>query len=290
MSSATPPAAPPASAAPATPAQPTESGAAPSLSYLDRLFGLHGKVAVVTGSTGGLGRAMAKGLAQAGATVVINGRSAERTARAAAELAAESGGGRFVPVAADVGKQEEAEHLVRTTVQQCGRLDILVNNAGVNLEEASFEGHSLADWRSVQQANVEGPLNLTRAALPHLKLAPAGRIIMLSSIAGHVGTPNNVMYSMTKGAVAQLTRSLTAELADQCPTLTVNSISPGVFATPMNSKFDSGPARDAVLSAIPVKRLAEPEELVTAVLYLASPASSYATGSDVLVDGGYVAP
>ena len=141
--------------------------------------------------------------------------------------------------------------------------------------------------------NVNSSRNLTKAALPFLKLSPAGRIINLSSIGGHVGLNHNVLYSMTKASMLLFTQSLAAELASATgPTsrITVNSVSPGVFATPMNAKFEEGnPAREEILRHIPVGRLGQPEELVGVVLYLASGAASYTTGADFKVDGGYCA-
>jgi NAD(P)-dependent dehydrogenase (short-subunit alcohol dehydrogenase family) len=253
------------------------------------LFGLAGKVIVVSGSTCGLGYAIAKSLLQAGATVVINGRVDDRVVAARDSIYLETGvTSGLVCCAADVSVELEAKELVAKVVVEHGKIDAIINNAGINLMERSFADSSIQDWERLSSANLHGPVNLTLAALPYLKQVPAGRIINLASIAGHVGMVNNTFYSMTKAAMLSFTKSLALELAGT--SITVNSISPGVFATPMNAKFAQGTARhDDIVKQIPAGRLGLPHELAGVVVYLCSSASSYTTGADFLVDGGYSA-
>jgi NAD(P)-dependent dehydrogenase (short-subunit alcohol dehydrogenase family) len=257
--------------------------------FVNALFGLQGKVAIVSGSTAGLGYAMAKALLQSGANVVVNGRSEERAVSARDNMYTETGRtDGLLAVAGDMSVLDEAKAVVDRTVQRFGRIDIIVNNAGVNLLEKAFEESSTEDWEHVSAVNIMGPINLTKAALPFLKQSSAGRVINVASIAGHVGMTNNTLYSMTKAAMLLFTRSLSAELAST--SVTVNSISPGVFVTPMNAKFEAGTARHSeILKLIPAGRMGRAEELAGIVVYLASGASSYTNGADFLVDGGFIA-
>lgn len=258
------------------------------MSYLDRLFGLDGKVFIVTGSTSGLGKAMAEGLFRSGANVVINGRSQDRSQACVDEIYARGGqGGNLLAVKGDMSVVSDVETMVQLTISTFGKLDGIVNNAGINLPEDTFTNHTLDDWNNIAGVNMAGPLNLTRACLPYIKMSNAGRIINISSIGGHVGLPQNVMYTVTKGGMRLFTKSLAAELAET--TITVNSISPGVMATPMNAKFEEETARQKVLQSIPANKMGSPEDLVGAVIYLASNASSYTTGTDLCVDGAYTA-
>lgn len=284
--------------------------------FLNGLFGLHGRVAIVSGSTGGLGQGIALALFQAGANVVINGRTQTRAILSREEIYLKtSRNSGLLALEGDMSSPTDAKHVVDQTIAEFGRIDIIVNNAGVNLPEKPFEVSTLEDWEHLSAANISGPVNLTKAALPYLKQSSAGRIINVSSIAGHVGMPCNTMYSMTKASMLLFTKSLSVELQQMSylhPTndtlnatsntlngfhhhhsrnhITVNSISPGVFATPMNAKFELGTAaRAEILRHIPMGRLGEAHELVGIVVYLASSASAYTTGADFLVDGGYCA-
>eukprot|EP00429_Kryptoperidinium_foliaceum_P087874 CAMPEP_0176184338 /NCGR_PEP_ID=MMETSP0121_2-20121125/765_1 /TAXON_ID=160619 /ORGANISM="Kryptoperidinium foliaceum, Strain CCMP 1326" /LENGTH=265 /DNA_ID=CAMNT_0017522713 /DNA_START=13 /DNA_END=810 /DNA_ORIENTATION=- len=256
--------------------------------FINQMFGLQGKVAIVTGSTGGLGYAMAKSLLQSGATVVINGRTEDRIIASRDSLYAETGKtSGVIGIRGDMSILEDAKTLVEKTIEATGRIDIIVNNAGINLTEGPFERSTLADWQKISAVNCGGPINLTNAALPYLKQSPAGRVINLTSIGAHTGLPNNTLYTMTKGAMLMFTKSLASELGNT--NVRVNSISPGVFTTPMNAKFSEDTAKqDAVVQQIPMGRMGLPGELGGIVVYLASEAATYTHGADFSVDGGFL--
>jgi NAD(P)-dependent dehydrogenase (short-subunit alcohol dehydrogenase family) len=267
--------------------------------FLTSFIGLEGKVALVTGSTSGLGRAIAETLLQAGCKVVINGRNPERTQKAVEEILAVTGtndddaSAMVLAAAGDTSDPKAAKAIVEKIQSKHGRLDILVNNAGINLPEGSFEDqYSSEQWEKISRVNIQGPMNLSHAALALLKKSPAGRLINVSSMIGHVGDAKNPLYTMTKSAILTFTKSLAVDLAGKpdSQNMTVNSISPGVFSTDMNAKFIQDPeALAKVENSIPMRRLGQPKELAGAVLYLASDAASYTMGSDILVDGGFVA-
>ena len=196
--------------------------------------------------------------------------------------------------AGDTSDPAAAKAIVDKINSTFGRLDMLVNNAGINLPEGSFqEQYSPENWQKISRVNMEGPMNMTHEALHLIKTSsPSGRIINVSSMIGHVGDARNPLYTMTKASMLMFTKSLAVDLARNPDSqhVTVNSISPGIFETEMNSKFTSDEqALKDVESGIPMKRLGQPKELAGAVLYLASDAASYTTGTDILVDGGFVA-
>jgi len=259
---------------------------------LNSFFGMEGKVALVTGSTAGLGRSIVETLCQAGCTVLVNGRSEERTDKACQEIIAKFGKDPSCVISApgDTSKPEEVKQIIETIkASSNGKLDILINNAGINLPEAKFEDQYSEDqWNKISKVNISGPLNMTHAALVLLKQSKAGRIINMSSMIAHVGSPTNNLYTMTKSAMLLFTKSLAAQLA--MTKITVNSISPGAFKTDMNAKFTQDEkALKEIESSIPMGRMGDPQELAGAVLFTASDAASYMTGSDICVDGGFVA-
>jgi NAD(P)-dependent dehydrogenase (short-subunit alcohol dehydrogenase family) len=218
--------------------------------------------------------------------VVITGRTHDDVAARAALIAAETGG-EVVGVAGDVSSDEGVEASVGAVVDAFGGLDILVNNAGINVrglisevDRAGFE-ESLA-------VNLTGPWMLCKAAEPHLKASAAGRVINVSSTFGLVAAPARSAYATTKGALIQLTRVLALEWAADA--VTVNAIAPGPFLTEMNLPFqDTAHAVRVISQEVAMQRWGELHEIQGAVLYLASDASSYVTGSVLVVDGGWTA-
>ena len=248
-----------------------------------KLFSLEGKVAIVTGGSKGLGLEMARGLAAAGADVTITSRHAEEVEAAAAEIRQETGR-RILAVEADVAIAADVDRMVERTLRELGQLDILVNNAGINLHGFVHE-QSEEDWNKVLQTDLTGPMLCTRAATRHMIPRRSGRIINISSIFGLVGYPKRGPYCAAKGALVNMTHCYAVELAQYG--ITVNCVCPGPFDTPLTQRLLPGPAREEFTRRIPMGRWGRPEELLGAVIYLASNAASFTTGAVLTVDGGW---
>ena len=240
--------------------------------YLEQKFGLHGKVALVTGSSRGLGRAMAQALGQAGADVIVNGRDAQNLAPVVGEISALRPGAKVHAIAADLANRAAVARLIDDAIAWQGRLDILVNNAGIIRRTPAAE-HSDADWDAVMRVNLDGVFTACRAAGRHMLDRGSGRIINVASLLTFFGGITVPGYAASKGAVGQLTKALSNEWAGRG--VNVNAIQ----ADPVRSK--------EILTRIPANRWGEPSDLEGAVIFLASAASDYLSGHVLAVDGGW---
>lgn len=245
---------------------------------------LQGKIALVTGSTSGIGRAIATGYAAEGATVVVHGRDKERADAVVDGIT--SAGGRAAAVLADLTRPGEAERLVRSVLDSHGGVDVVVNNAGVmSMGTAEQVTEDIVD--EVLAVNFKAPLFVTRAALPSLA-ERGGSVINITTAGAHRGAPGGAVYAAAKAALHLLTVSWAAEFAPQG--VRVNELIPGATRTPMMAPLLDAPEVQAMLAQrIPVGRVAEPEDLVGAAVFLASVEAGYVTGAVLAVDGGFLA-
>jgi NAD(P)-dependent dehydrogenase (short-subunit alcohol dehydrogenase family) len=249
------------------------------------IFRLDGKVALVTGGSRGLGKAMARGLAEAGADIIISSRH-EKELRASLEDILKETGRRGIVIPADMSRREEAGRLARTALEQMGRVDILVNNAGTNKPQPIDEITDDA-WNNVLEINLSSVMALTRALVPQMKERRWGRIIHISSIMGFVSKEKRGLYSATKSALLGLARGSALDLGAYG--ITVNCIAPGPFLTELPASLLSDAEKKAFAERTAIGRWGDPKELVGAALLLASEAGSYITGTALVVDGGYLA-
>jgi NAD(P)-dependent dehydrogenase (short-subunit alcohol dehydrogenase family) len=252
---------------------------------LDR-FRLDGKVALITGGARGLGRTMAVALAQAGASLALAGRSKDACQNAADEVVAATG--RTVRAfAADVTRIADIEQLASDVERELGPVDILVNNAGINIR-GPIQQLTEADWDAVIDTNLKGPFLCARAFGPKMVSRGWGRVINLGSVLGVIALPGRAPYASSKAGIINLTRVLALEWAGTG--VTANAICPGAFATEMNRSLLEDPVKyKEFVAQIPMGRWGELEELTGAVVFLASDASSYVTGTPLFVDGGWIA-
>jgi glucose 1-dehydrogenase len=244
---------------------------------------LRDKVAVVTGASSGIGRAIALAFAREGAAVAVNyARNAEGAESTVKEI-----GERAFAVQADVSKPEDVKNLIGQAVQRFGRLDVMVNNAGVE-HKMPFLETPLEVWEEVIAVNLRGPwLGCQEAARQLVAQGGPGRIINVSSVHEDLPMPTNSPYCAAKGGLRMLTRTIAVELAPH--DITVNNIAPGAIETPMDAPLEEHPRQmEELLSEIPLGRMGKPEEVASLALYLASDASAYVTGSTFFVDGGMI--
>ena len=254
---------------------------------MEDIFRVDGKVALVTGGAGGIGRALALGLSKYGAKVVVSSRNRKSIAEAAAEIQAATKR-ETLAVAADVTDEPSMINLVETVLGQFGTIDILVNAMGLNIKSPALE-YPLADWRRLFEVNVQGTMIACKQVGRIFKENRQGKIINLSSVRGIRGyTGGNVGYCATKGAVELITKSLALEWAPY--NIHVNALGPSLIITPGTIHIQNNPElAEKYKAAVPLGRLGVPGDLIGACVFLASRASDFITGQTIYVDGGLTA-
>jgi len=249
------------------------------------LFDLSGSVAIVTGSTKGLGRAMAEGLSAAGARVVVSSRKQDLCDAVAEEIGTATGG-EVLPLACHVGEWDAIPAFVDAVVERFGTIDVLVNNAGINPSPTPIDDMTLGLWRKVFSVNLEGPLRMSQCVAPVMRDHGGGSIINVGSMGAYWAGSGTVAYGAAKAALTSLTRTMAGDWASWG--IRVNILQPGPFETELvagAARLDPGIV-DRMAAATAQKRIAPPAEIVGPVLYLASAASSFVTGDDICVAGG----
>lgn len=259
----------------------------PTPSTSDAVRGLHkldGRVALVTGGGSGLGKAMAFGLACFGADTVLVDRDGPAAAAAACEISARSGR-RSIGLVADVSVESDVARAVAEAIAEFSHIDVLVNNAGHNIRKPLVD-FSCEEFDSLHAVHVRGAFLFCRALCPHMRERRSGSIINIASMLSQVGALNVSAYAAAKAAVAQLARALALEMAPFG--VRVNAIAPGYIDTPLTRQH-SPEVRNRISSTTPLGRFGEPNELIGPIVFLASDASSFVTGSTLVVDGGWTA-
>jgi len=245
------------------------------------MFELKSKVAIVTGGNGGIGLGMARGLAKAGARVIVAARNAQKSAAAARELGPEA-----LALQVDVSDENSVNALFEQAVQRCGRVDILVNNAGINIRKPLHE-LSLDEWHQVMDTNLTSAFLCSRTAYPHLKRAGGGKIINIGSMMSIFGASFAPAYGSSKGGIVQLTRSLAVAWAPDH--IQVNAVLPGWIDTDLTraARVLVAGLHEHVLARTPAGRWGTGDDLGGIAVFLASAASDFITGTAIPVDGGY---
>ena len=248
------------------------------------LFDLSGRVAVVTGGNGGIGLAMAQGMAEAGAAIMVAGR--DRKKSAAAVDALKSLGAEADQAELDVADEKACKALMQTAAKRFGRLDILVNNAGMSIRKRP-EQYVLSEWMTILQTNLTSAFMCCQAAYPHMRTAGGGKIINIGSMYSLFGAPLGTPYAASKGGIVQLTRSLAAAWAKE--NIQVNAVLPGWIDTALTrqARIDMPDLDDRVHARTPMGRWGEPGDHKGVAVFLASAASNFVSGASIPVDGGY---
>ncbi|MFU8883412.1 MAG: 3-oxoacyl-[acyl-carrier-protein] reductase [Rhodobacterales bacterium] len=241
------------------------------------MFDLTGKSALITGASGGIGGAIAHMLHKAGATVALSGTRIEPLEALAAEL-----GSRAHVLPCNLSDPEAVEALPKQAIAAMGAVDILVNNAGITRDQI-FMRMSDEEWQSVLDVNLTATMRLCRGVMRPMMKARWGRIINISSIVGATGNPGQANYAAAKAGLVGMTKSIAYEVASRG--ITANAVAPGFIATAMTDKLTDD-QKAAINTKIPAARMGTPEEIAAAVLYLASPAAGYVTGTTLHVNGG----
>ena len=243
---------------------------------------LNEKVAIVTGSTKGIGKEIALAFARQGAKVVVSGRSAERATQVCEEIKAAEGSA--VAVVGDVAQMDDAQALIDKTVETYGRVDVLVNNAGITRDNLLMRMKE-SDWDEVININLKGTFNCIKSITRQLMKQRSGRIINITSVVGQMGNAGQANYSASKAGIIGLTKSVAKELASR--NITCNAIAPGFIETDMTGVLDEK-TREALLGQIPLGRLGQVDDVAKAAIFLASDDAAYITGQTINVDGGMV--
>jgi NAD(P)-dependent dehydrogenase (short-subunit alcohol dehydrogenase family) len=251
----------------------------------DSLFSLEGRVAVVTGGTSGIGRALSLGLADAGADVIATARRKEQVDATAKEI--EARGRKTLRMPSDVSDRSTLEALLAAALEQFGKVDILVNCAGI-IKRAPTLDFAEAEWTNILNTNLTGTLRACQVFGRHMLERGYGRIVNIASLNSFIALSEVAAYAASKAGVASLTRSLAVEWSKKG--VTVNAVAPGVFRTDLNAQLlDSTPRGQELLMRTPMGRFGKTEELIGATVYLASDAASFVTGQILVVDGGFLA-
>jgi 3-oxoacyl-[acyl-carrier protein] reductase len=242
---------------------------------------LNGRVALVTGASRGIGRAVALALAEAGADVAVNfagqAAAAEEVARSIRDL-----GRRALVAQADVANGEQAADMVKRTVEKLGGIDILVNNAGITRDNLLLRMKE-ADWDAVLDINLKGAFNCTKAAARYMLKAKWGRVINMTSVVGLTGNPGQVNYAASKAGLIGFTKAVAKELGSR--QITCNAVAPGFITTDMTADLPPG-GKEKMLEQVPLGRFGQPGEVAALVVFLASEAAGYITGQVIALDGG----
>ena len=242
------------------------------------------QVALVTGASRGIGAVIAQRLAQDGARVAVNYQASEEAARQVADGIAERGG-EAVVMPGDVSKEEDADSLVKSVIEQWGRIDILVNNAGITRDRLLLRMTS-DDWDRVLDVNLRGAFLCTKYVMPHLIRRRQGRVVNISSVVGIGGNPGQANYAASKAGLIGFTKAVAREVASR--NITVNALAPGFIDTGGMVDQMTEEARKTVLGRIPMERFGSADDVAEAVSFLCGPGSGYITGQVITIDGGMV--